>query len=92
MQRHSQNRCDRAPFEATTTVRITKQIEEGMHNLHNDDILRRDLKAENLLTWTTKKDTNPSEMDTLLSAIADFESSVGVILIDSRKHQRFSSL
>ncbi|KAG0584571.1 hypothetical protein KC19_3G218800 [Ceratodon purpureus] len=79
LQRHKENRRDQAPFEEKKAVRIMKQIAEGMHNLHNNDILHRDLKAANVLVWTSKRDADPRETDSMLCAIADFECSVGVV-------------
>ena len=75
----------RLPFREESAVVIMSQIAVAMEELHNHDILHRDLKASNILVNLMDGNDDDACFDPLLDdeliqcAVADFECSVGVV-------------
>jgi serine/threonine protein kinase len=67
------------PFEADKAFRYMIEIACGMKILHSKKTLHRDLKASNILVWSTtdEQDSGNGE-ENFYCAVADYECSIGV--------------
>ena len=66
------------PFTSAGTARIMHQIAFGMRDLHEHDIVHRDLKSANVLL-NKKLAKEQEDPNGFICQVADFECSVGVV-------------
>jgi len=72
------NHNEGPPFTSAGTTRIMLQIACGMYNLHEHDIVHRDLKTANVLLNTESAEAM-EDPNGFVCQVADFECSVGVV-------------
>ena len=71
------NQCP--PFTIKDVRYIVKSIASEMEELHNDNIVHRDLKASNVVNFGKGEKVDLEQLDRYFVQVADFECSVGVV-------------